>query len=146
MSIAARSAAHRAERIRKSTFSSCASGLTKPQAGTVKLDGQDHHGMALNRIAREGRMLRSSRDVVSAPSILRKIWVIAGQMFTFPGLCHFSASDHGAGAGSRRCRERAREFIKDRRPLECAAPSRRKTVGRPAEADPVRIHAMPEQN
>ena len=44
----------------KSTFFDCASGLTQAaDAGTVKLDGQDITGWSLNRIAREGRMLRS---------------------------------------------------------------------------------------
>src|SRR6266850_2056520 len=97
----------------KSTFFDCASGLTKPQAGTVKLDGQDITGWSLNRIAREGRMLRSfQKTVVFSALDVEENLVIAGQMFTFPGLW----STFGIGAMARTrveaLRERAREFIK----------------------------------
>ena len=97
----------------KSTFFDCASGLTKPQAGTVKLDGQDITGWSLNRIAREGRMLRSfQKTVVFSALDVEENLVIAGQMFTFPGLW----STFGIGAMARArveaLRERAREFIK----------------------------------
>lgn len=47
----------------KSTFFDCSTGLAKPDAGTVVLDGQDITGWSLNRIAREGRMI-----VFSPPS------------------------------------------------------------------------------
>ena len=97
----------------KSTFFDCASGLTKPQTGTVKLDGQDITGWSLNRIAREGRMLRSfQKTVVFGALDVEENLVIAGQMFTFPGLW----STFGIGAMARArveaLRERAREFIK----------------------------------
>ena len=48
----------------KSTFFDCPSGLSRPNAGTVRLDGQDITGWSLNRIAREGRMLRSFQKTV----------------------------------------------------------------------------------
>ena len=97
----------------KSTFFDCATGLTRPNAGTVKLDGQDITGWSLNRIAREGRMLRSfQKTVVFGALDVEENLVIAGQMFTFPGLW----STFGIGAMARdrveALRERAREFIK----------------------------------
>jgi len=53
----------------------------------VKLDGQDITGWSLNRIAREGRMLRSfQKTVVFSALDVEENLVIAGQMFTFPGL------------------------------------------------------------
>jgi ABC-type branched-subunit amino acid transport system ATPase component len=97
----------------KSTFFDCATGLTQPNAGTVKLDGQDITGWSLNRIAREGRMLRSfQKTVVFGALDVEENLVIAGQMFTFPGLW----STFGIGAAARdrvaALRERARELIK----------------------------------
>ncbi len=97
----------------KSTFFDCATGLTRPNAGTVKLDGQDITGWSLNRIAREGRMLRSfQKTVVFSALDVEENLVIAGQMFTFPDLW----STFGIGAMARArveaLRERAREFIK----------------------------------
>jgi branched-chain amino acid transport system ATP-binding protein len=97
----------------KSTFFDCATGLTRPNAGMVKLDGQDITGWSLNRIAREGRMLRSfQKTVVFSALDVEENLVIAGQMFTFPGLW----STFGIGAMARArvqaLRERAREFIK----------------------------------
>jgi ABC-type branched-subunit amino acid transport system ATPase component len=97
----------------KSTFFDCATGLTRPNAGTVKLDGQDITGWSLNRIAREGRMLRSfQKTVVFSALDVEENLVIAGQMFTFPGLW----STFGIGPAARdrveALRERARELIK----------------------------------
>jgi ABC-type branched-subunit amino acid transport system ATPase component len=97
----------------KSTFFDCASGLAKPNSGSVKLDGQDITGWSLNRIAREGRMLRSfQKTVVFGALDVEENLVIAGQMFTFPGLW----STFGVGATARErvhaLRERARELIK----------------------------------
>lgn len=97
----------------KSTFFDCSTGLAKPDTGTVVLDGQDITGWSLNRIAREGRMLRSFQKTVTFKSLdVEENLVIAGQMFTFPSI----ASTFGLGKMSRRridvLRERARELIK----------------------------------
>ena len=97
----------------KSTFFDCSTGLAKPDTGKVKLDGQDITGWSLNRIAREGRMLRSFQKTVVFKSLdVEENLIIAGQMFTFPSLW----STFGLGRMSRQrvsgLRERARELIK----------------------------------
>lgn len=97
----------------KSTFFDCSSGLARPSAGTVKLDGQDITGWSLNRIAREGRMLRSFQKTVTFGALnVEENLVIAGQMFTFPSIL----STFGIGGRSRAriegLRERARELIR----------------------------------
>ncbi|MCB2401242.1 ATP-binding cassette domain-containing protein [Rhizobium leguminosarum] len=97
----------------KSTFFDCSTGLAKPDTGTVVLDGQDITGWSLNRIAREGRMLRSFQKTVTFKSLdVEENLVIAGQMFTFPSI----ASTFGLGKMSRQridgLRERARDLIK----------------------------------
>ena len=97
----------------KSTFFDCSTGLAKPDSGTVILDGQDITGWSLNRIAREGRMLRSFQKTVTFKSLdVEENLVIAGQMFTFPSLL----STFGLGRMSRQriagLRERACDLIK----------------------------------
>jgi branched-chain amino acid transport system ATP-binding protein len=97
----------------KSTFFDCSTGLARPDTGTVILDGQDITGWSLNRIAREGRMLRSFQKTVTFKALdVEENLVIAGQMFTFPGV----ASTFGLGRRSRQridaLRERARDLIK----------------------------------
>lgn len=97
----------------KSTFFDCSTGLAKPDSGTVVLDGQDITGWSLNRIAREGRMLRSFQKTVTFKSLdVEENLIIAGQMFTFPSLL----STFGMGSMSRRriagLRERAQELIR----------------------------------
>jgi len=97
----------------KSTFFDCSTGLAKPDAGTVILDGQDITGWSLNRIAREGRMLRSFQKTVTFKALdVEENLVIAGQMFTFPSI----AATFGLGKLSRQritgLRERARELIR----------------------------------
>ena len=97
----------------KSTFFDCVTGLARPSAGTVKLDGQDITGWSLNDIARQGRMLRSfQKTVVFSALDIEENLVIAGQMFTFPGML----STFGIGAAARNrvaaLRQRARELIK----------------------------------
>jgi branched-chain amino acid transport system ATP-binding protein len=97
----------------KSTFFDCATGLAKPNAGAVKLDGQDITGWSLNDIAREGRMLRSfQKTVVFSALDVEENLVIAGQMFTFPGI--LSTFGIGSAAHNRvaALRERARGLIK----------------------------------
>lgn len=97
----------------KSTFFDCSTGLAQPDSGQVILDGQDITGWSLNRIAREGRMLRSFQKTVTFKSLdIEENLVIAGQMFTFPTIL----STFGLGTASRarvgKLRERARELIK----------------------------------
>lgn len=97
----------------KSTFFDCSTGLQRPDSGTVKLDGQDITGWSLNRIAREGRMLRSFQKTVVFKALdVEENLIIAGQMFTFPSLL----STFGIGRMSKQrisgLRDRAREFIK----------------------------------
>lgn len=97
----------------KSTFFDCSSGLARPSAGSVKLDGQDITGWSLNRIAREGRMLRSFQKTVTFGSLnVEENLVIAGQMFTFPSIL----STFGIGARSQTriegLRKRAQELIR----------------------------------
>lgn len=97
----------------KSTFFDCCSGLAKPNSGMVVLDGQDITGWSLNRIAREGRMLRSFQNTVTFRSLdVEENLIIAGQMFTFPSL----ASTFSLGKLSRNrvsaLRERAHDLIR----------------------------------
>lgn len=96
----------------KSTFFDCATGLSVPDAGKVTLDGQDITGWSLNRIAREGRMLRSfQKTVVFSALDVEENLIISGQMFTFPSLL----STFGIGEKTRNrvaaLRTRARELI-----------------------------------
>ncbi|GLR51226.1 ABC transporter ATP-binding protein [Shinella yambaruensis] len=97
----------------KSTFFDCSTGLARPDTGTVVLDGQDITGWSLNRIAREGRMLRSFQKTVTFRSLdVEENLIIAGQMFTFPSIL----STFSIGKLSRQriagLRERARELIR----------------------------------
>lgn len=96
----------------KSTFFDCTTGLTAPDRGKVNLDGQDITGWSLNRIAREGRMLRSfQKTVVFGALDVEENLIISGQMFTFPNLL----STFGIGKKTRNrvaaLRARARELI-----------------------------------
>jgi len=97
----------------KSTFFDCSTGLARPDSGTVVLDGQDITGWSLNRIAREGRMLRSFQKTVTFRALdVEENLIIAGQMFTFPSIL----STFGVGKRSRQriagLRERAHELIR----------------------------------
>ncbi|GAA0001203.1 ABC transporter ATP-binding protein [Bradyrhizobium diazoefficiens] len=97
----------------KSTFFDCVTGLARPSAGAVKLDGQDITGWSLNDIAREGRMLRSFQKTVvflraghrGKPRDRRPDVHLSGIWSTF-----------GIGAAARNrvaaLRERARELIR----------------------------------
>lgn len=97
----------------KSTFFDCCTGLARPDSGQVILDGQNITGWSLNRIAREGRMLRSFQKTVTFRSLdVEENLVIAGQMFTFPSII----STFGISRTSRQriegLRERARDLIR----------------------------------
>ena len=71
----------------KSTFFDCSTGLAVPDSGTVTLEGLDITNWSLNRIAREGRMLRSfQKTVVFKKLDVEENLIIAGQMFTFPSV------------------------------------------------------------
>lgn len=96
----------------KSTFFDCATGLARPDSGSVTLEGMDITNWPLNRIAREGRMLRSfQKTVVFKKLNMEENLVIAGQMFTFPSVL----STFGVGRSSRNridgLRVHARELI-----------------------------------
>jgi ABC-type branched-subunit amino acid transport system ATPase component len=96
----------------KSTFFDCSTGLAKPDGGMVTLDGENITGWPLDRIAREGRMLRSfQKTVVFSALDIEENLVTAGQMFTFPGVL----STFGIGATARNrvaaLRKRAQELI-----------------------------------
>jgi ABC-type branched-subunit amino acid transport system ATPase component len=96
----------------KSTFFDCSTGLSRPDSGTVTLEGRDITNWALNRIAREGRMLRSfQKTVVFKRLNMEENLVIAGQMFTFPTVL----STFGVGRRSHdrvaALRRRSRELV-----------------------------------
>ena len=96
----------------KSTLFDCCTGLQKSDAGRVLLNGADITGWPMNRIAREGRLLRSFQKTVVFPTMnSEENLVLAGQMARFPGI----ASTFSIGAKSRSrvraLRERAQELI-----------------------------------
>jgi len=96
----------------KSTLFDCCTGLQKSDAGRVLLKGIDITGWPMNRIAREGRLLRSfQKTVVFQTMNCEENLVLAGQMSSFPGI----ASTFSIGPAARRrvqaLRERARELI-----------------------------------
>ncbi|ANK85622.1 MULTISPECIES: ABC transporter ATP-binding protein [unclassified Rhizobium] len=97
----------------KSTFFDCSTGLARPDTGAVILDGQDITGWSLNRIAREGRMLRSFQKTVTFRSLdVEENLIIAGQMFTFPSLWSTFALGSTSSRRVAGLRERARDLIK----------------------------------
>ena len=105
------------------------------------LEGQDITGWSMNRIAREGRMLRSFQKTVVFNALdVEENLVIAGQMFPFP-----PRLDVRLGPVSRRrvaaLRERARELIEMVGLWDVAPPAGRQPVRRAAEAPPVRLDA-----
>jgi branched-chain amino acid transport system ATP-binding protein len=96
----------------KSTFFDCTTGLARPDGGKVTLDGADVTGWSLNRIAREGRMLRSfQKTVVFRALDIEENLVIAGQMFTFPGLLSTFGIGRRTAGRVTALRARARELI-----------------------------------
>jgi ABC-type branched-subunit amino acid transport system ATPase component len=97
----------------KSTFFDCSTGLARPDSGTVILDGKDITGWSLNKIAREGRMLRSFQKTVTFRKLdVEENLIIAGQMFTYPSL--LSTFSLGKTSKSRvaALRVKAQELIK----------------------------------
>jgi branched-chain amino acid transport system ATP-binding protein len=96
----------------KTTLFDCCTGLAAPDAGAVVLDGRDVTRWPMHRVARDGRMLRSfQKTVVFGTMTVEDNLVLAGQMFTFPGIA--STFLHGPATRRRdgRLRERARTLI-----------------------------------
>ena len=96
----------------KSTLFDCCTGLQKSDAGRVLLKGVDITGWPMNRIAREGRFLRSFQKTVVFPTLdSEENLVLAGQMSRFPSVL----STFWVGPAAKRLvnalRERARELI-----------------------------------
>jgi len=97
----------------KSTFFDCVTGLGTPDHGRVQLDGTDITGWPLNRIAREGRMLRSfQKTVVFSALDVEENLVIAGQMFAFDSPRATFGIGTETAAIVEELRIRARELIK----------------------------------
>lgn len=83
----------------KSTLFDCCTGLQRPDSGTVHLGDTDITGWSMNRIAREGGMLRSFQKTVVFDSLtLEENLIAAGQMFVFPNLL----STFSVGGAARR--------------------------------------------
>ena len=96
----------------KSTLFDCCTGLQKSDAGRVLLKGTDISGWSMNRIARDGKLLRSfQKTVVFQTMNCEENLVLAGQMFSFPSLA--STFWHGPATRRRirRLKERAAELI-----------------------------------
>lgn len=71
----------------KSTLFDCCTGLLRPDAGEVILDGTDVTSWGMNRIARNGRMFRSFQKTVVFDSMtVEENLVFAGQMSKFPSM------------------------------------------------------------
>jgi len=96
----------------KSTFFDCISGLNKPNSGAVALEGVNITGWALDRIARQGRMLRSFQKTVVFKSLnVEENLVIAGQMFAFPSLLSTFGIGRRSSGRVAQLRQRARDLI-----------------------------------
>ncbi|MCB1972350.1 MAG: ABC transporter ATP-binding protein [Geminicoccaceae bacterium] len=96
----------------KSTFFDCCTGLARRNAGQVLIDGQDVSDWSLNRIAREGRLLRSFQKTVVYKSInAEENLIIAGQMFAFPSLVSTYSFGRRARQRVETLRKRARELV-----------------------------------
>lgn len=96
----------------KSTLFDCCTGLQKSDGGRVLLRGTDITGWPMNRIAREGRFLRSFQKTVVFPTLdSEENLVLAGQMSTFPNVLSTFSIGPGARRRVKALRERARELI-----------------------------------
>ncbi|WP_454908568.1 ABC transporter ATP-binding protein [Variovorax gossypii] len=96
----------------KSTLFDCCTGLQRSDSGRVLLKGMDITGWPMNRIAREGRFLRSFQKTVVFPTLdSEENLVLAGQMSRFPNVL----STFWVGPSARKrihaLRERAKELI-----------------------------------
>jgi ABC-type branched-subunit amino acid transport system ATPase component len=96
----------------KSTLFDCCTGLQRSDSGKVVLNGRDITGWSMNRISREGRLVRSFQKTVVFHSLnAEENLVLAGQMSSFPGLLSTFSIGPGASRRVRRLRERAVELI-----------------------------------
>lgn len=96
----------------KSTLFDCCTGLQKPDAGRVLLKGIDITGWSMNRIAREGKFLRSFQKTVVFPTLnSEENLVLAGQMARFPGVLSTFWVGPSAQRRIKALRERAQELI-----------------------------------
>ena len=96
----------------KSTLFDCCTGLQKSDAGSVLLKGIDITGWPMNRIAREGRLLRSFQKTVIFPTMnSEENLVLAGQMANFPGVASTFSIGPKSRARVKALRERAQELI-----------------------------------
>ena len=96
----------------KSTLFDCCTGLQKSDAGRVPLKGIDISGWAMNRIAREGRLLRSFQKTVVFPTMnSEENLILAGQMARFPGIASTFSIGPASRARVKALRERAQELI-----------------------------------
>jgi branched-chain amino acid transport system ATP-binding protein len=96
----------------KSTLFDCCTGLQKSDAGSVLLKGIDITGWPMNRIAREGRLLRSFQKTVVFQSMdCEENLILAGQMARFPGIASTFSLGPRSRARVKALRERARELI-----------------------------------
>lgn len=96
----------------KSTLFDCCTGLQRCDSGRVMLKGTDISQWTMNRIAREGKLLRSFQKTVVFESLdAEENLVAAGQMFTFPGLLSTFSLGPASRRRVRKLRERAKELI-----------------------------------
>jgi len=96
----------------KSTLFDCCTGLQKADAGRVLLKGVDITGWSMNRIAREGKFLRSFQKTVVFPTLdSEENLVLAGQMSRFPGVLSTFWVGPSAQRRIKALRERAQELI-----------------------------------
>lgn len=96
----------------KSTLFDCCTGLQKSDAGQVLLDGVAITDWPMNRIAREGRLLRSFQKTVVFQSMnCEDNLILAGQMASFPGVASTFSLGLASRARVKALRERARELI-----------------------------------
>ena len=96
----------------KSTLFDCCTGLQRSDSGRVLLKGMDITGWPMNRIAREGRFLRSFQKTVVFPTLdSEENLVLAGQMSRFPNVLSTFWVGPSARKRIQALRERAKELI-----------------------------------